>query len=131
MAANTPGQVRRAGVRNEYARWVLCPPPPALNDDFRLLPQNELCDVLSAISPGNFIGGQPHKVQRVPRGKIRQGSLIVGGDGRGGPLDEATRKAIGNQIAAGLDASSQSLQSTSQMEIGLWALYAEILLSGS
>ena len=51
--------------------------------------------------------------------------------GRGGPLDEVTRKAIGSKIAAGLDASSQSLQSTSQMEIGLWALYAEILLSGS
>jgi len=49
----------------------------------------------------------------------------------GGPLDEAARKTIGSHIAAGLNATSQTQQRTNQMEAGLWALYAELLLSRS
>lgn len=51
--------------------------------------------------------------------------------GAGGALDEAARKAIGSHIATGLAASSQTQQRTNQMEAGLWALYAEMLLSRS
>ena len=50
--------------------------------------------------------------------------------GRGGILDEAARKAIGNQIAAGLSTNAPNKQWINQMEIGLWALHAEMLLSG-
>lgn len=51
--------------------------------------------------------------------------------GGGGALDDATRKAIGDHIAAGLDTTSPTQQGTNQMEAGLWALYAELLLSRS